>query len=235
MTATLKKFFCFVGILSAALSGLANPPESLETIEGKLYQGIREIDYSGEKIRIIHEGGIAVIRQDLLTEESQKSLGLTPKLTAAHAYPKLSEIETLDGRKFTGITKLKPTPVDLNIMHDAGVITVEFSDLPQSVRESFGYEKEKAEAYRKLVAEQRAEFERRQIGLAAKINAEQKKKEKQGAIASLHYSTLGTPSYWAKSRTVRALEDEAWIAYLMKAGFSHEVADHFVKKVKFGY
>ncbi|MCG2658625.1 MAG: hypothetical protein L6437_00055 [Kiritimatiellae bacterium] len=110
---------------------------------------------------------------------------------AAVAYG--DDITTLDGTVYKAAKVTRTTPSTLTIMHKAGVVTVPFSNLPNDIREKYGYDPSKAEAY----ARQKVEG-----ALLARIKVDMKKISHTVAAELSQVLENGSLAYVTEYQTV---------------------------------
>lgn len=101
--------------------------------------------------------------------------------SAAQTTNQLPDKITVDGVTYEKVRWQKPTPASVEIFHKSGVATIPLEKLPKELQERFGYDAQKAAAYRKAQAEQ-LESQRQQQELA-RHEAEERKHKVLSAIA----------------------------------------------------
>ncbi len=101
------------------------------------------------------------------------------------------DLETLDGKKYKGITILGNNLSHLEIMHNSGITKIPFSNLSKKYQKEFNYSKEKAEEFLKKKVDELKEKELEELE-KKKIEEINKKKadefEKKKAIEEMEKS-----------------------------------------------
>jgi hypothetical protein len=100
---------------------------------------------------------------------------LTLTCTACHAL----DITTTKGTTYTNATVTRIEPDGITIKHRLGITKLFFSELPQDVQTSYGYNPSTARTYNNKAAEQQRQFKARQT--AALKNQEKQLEEAQTA------------------------------------------------------
>ena len=78
------------------------------------------------------------------------------------APPGSNDLALADGRIYRNVQVWKVEPDGVTLRHDAGLDKVDFPQLPEAWRRTYGYDPEAAAAYRQAVAAAIAEAERSQ-------------------------------------------------------------------------
>jgi hypothetical protein len=146
-----------LSVLLFALAGLSlagETPKKLALRDGRALEGVTSAEMDGDKLRVAHSGGISRIGVGTLTPESQKALGMVATDEGTAAVQNLKRVETVDGKVFDGVSKLKVTPSGISFVHSGGAATVRFDQLPETIRQQAGYDPAKAAAYDRKKADE---------------------------------------------------------------------------------
>jgi|GEM_PF-3883454 len=207
MKALLAAVFLVLSV--PAFSGV--PPQKLALRNGRTFEGVTSAEMDGDKLRVVHAGGVSRIAAGDLTPESQKSIGLEPTDEAKAGIQKLARVETTDGKIYEGVSGVKVTPSGISFVYSGGATSVKFERLPDDVKKACGYDREKSEAYERKKAEEETALAIAQANADAKaILAAQRKRsaEKERQIQMmLQYTEKDPWDYWSMSRRERQFYD----------------------------
>lgn len=141
------------------------------TTDGKVYAHIKVASETPESVKIMHDGGIAVVPKKLIKPEFLSAHELTaPPVTAggtesvdsmaatlAEFKANVPSFTTKDGRTFQSkeITKLEPD--GLRLMTGSGIVKLKFADLKSITQAALNYDPQKAASYAAQAEKQRQE------------------------------------------------------------------------------
>lgn len=148
-------------LIALFLTGLVRA-EDLVTTDGKVYSRIKIASETPDSIKIMHDGGIAVVPKKVIKPEflSQHELALAPTTagdttaggdelaaTLEQFKANVPSFTTKDGRTFQSkeITKLEPDAVRL--MTASGIVKLKFTELKAITQAALNYDPLKAAKY----------------------------------------------------------------------------------------
>lgn len=142
--------------------------EDLATSDGKTFKNVKVMSETTESLKILHDGGIAVLPKGIVPSEFlvRHELSVPAAKDASASFTEetldrfkaaVSSFVTRDGRSFptAGITRLEPD--GLRIITDSGIAKVKFTDLKPSTQEALGYDPLKASEYAEKAEKKRQE------------------------------------------------------------------------------
>lgn len=102
-------------------------------------------------------------------------------LTAAGSRLAIAEdIKTTNGVEYKGVTITRSEPDGIVIAHAAGIVKIPFTELPESVRNNYGYDPTKAAAYSRELAARQSELRRQASAAEHKIRADKFRQAAEG-------------------------------------------------------
>ncbi len=154
--------------VSAAVGALAQVPSSINS-QGRLSaDGTNAFNSAGHSESALVEGGTDLNlrgygQQTNATTAEEKPLSVTNK---AAPRLELAEIRTLEGVSYKSVRVLKAEPDGLLVEHSPqgggiGVARLKFENLSNDLRQRYGYDAQRAAAYRAERAEMEAELGKR--------------------------------------------------------------------------
>jgi hypothetical protein len=149
------------------------------------------------------------------------------------ATPGITTLTTLDGRSYHGIASIKAFPNKLRIIHESGAVTLRFDQLPEEIRERFGYDPEQAAAADRAdaaAAARQAELLRAEDAQLAAIQAPRLKKSQ--ALQQVRDTGYGTADYWKKDRDFRLIIRGKSLKILRAAGYREDEALAALKSIE---
>jgi len=147
--------------------------------------------------------------------------------------PVITELRTLSGKSFEGITSIKAEPNKLRIIHSAGAATVRLDALDETTRRIFHYDPAQSAAADKRDAaaekEQSTAIQSEDAQLAAMADAEIRK---QNAIKLLKSKNFGGHYYWQSRQYERINRDTEAHRILKEAGVAEPEASRIIARLK---
>ncbi len=172
----VRSFLYLALVLAATLPLQA---ENVTTLDGKTYTNLKVTGETPDTVKIIHDGGISVVKKINLPESFLElhEMAAAPKSTKDTSEAENKKLiadfvaanptfTSKDGRLFKSseITAIEPS--GLKLTTDTGLVRVKFIDLPEKVRTFFKYDPLASAEYERVKEENRASGAERELKLA---------------------------------------------------------------------
>lgn len=133
----------------------------IETLTGQVAERVSEVTRQPDGLlRIVHDAGVWRVADNELTAESLHALGLEPVADSQpQATSPLTVIETIDGRRFTGIRSSQTTPSTISIVYQDGAARLRIAELTPFYQHLLRFDPERAATFDR---EQEAKRERQE-------------------------------------------------------------------------
>ncbi len=217
VTRFLPLFFLFAAFVMAGPA--VEQPKTLATKNGVVFSGVKTITREdGGKIKIEHQNGISRVSPTDLTVDSQKALGYEAKEDASAKLLKITDITTLDGKVYKGVSHIKSGPSSISFLHENGAATVRFDKLPREYSLACGYDpilSAEYDALTKKIALLEALQEHKQEQIDAKRKAIARRNRIANQIAMMDLMTDGDSS-WLMSKREKMLHDAVRAKWIRK-------------------
>jgi molecular chaperone DnaK (HSP70) len=213
-------------------------PEKIELVDGRTLEQVTAVDAEGGKLRILHSSGVSRLEPEKITAASLQAIGGEFSGTAA-AKPavSLTRLETLDGKVYEGLRNVRIKPSFIQFSHDGGATSVRFDNLPEEVRQQYGYDKALADEFDKAKSKAEAAIAKAEHDLAIKQAraqmAAETKQRRQRAIWELEMLSYGDDRYWGSGQRGRMMQDMMVQRHLQEAGFNSGEAAVLMDRKRF--
>ena len=214
-------------------------PDKVTLVDGTVLDHVSSVQVENGEVRVHHSGGIGRYAMSKISSTSQKELGFQevqndPGVEELQA---MKRLETTDGKVYEDIRSVHIKPSFISFLYKEGAASVRFEKLSKEIQSKCGYNKELADKFddeKKLAEEAIAKSEHNQEVKqykAARNAAEIRRRE--GIVARLEMTSIGSNRYWLKDTRERALSDALTLRSLIDSGLSDAEARYYLNQAKF--
>lgn len=203
-------------------------PEVITLLDGSELKGVTEVTSDGDKLRIVHAGGVSRHLPQDLSPESQVELGLPGGNAEKAEVIRLERIETTEGKVYEQVRSVRVKPSHISFVHRDGASAVKFDSLSEEIRKKCGYDPAVAAEYERLRAEQEAMIAKAELLIARMKQIRRERAEaanrRQRALWAMEFTTYGSNRYWASDIRTRQLQDAMAARHFQNSGYTPEEA-----------